>query len=283
MSENLVILKNEYLTVSIDSFGAEIKSIKSANGEERIHQSDMFWKGSAPILFPICGVLYDGKLHIDGKEYEMKSHGFAKLSQFDIMEFTDDLAVFSLTSNEETRKVYPYEFELVITFKLLGKSIDVSYEVINDSEKNMYFSIGCHEGYNCMSGLSAYEIEFETEERAVPYSDGDDDFGFAKGPMKSFSLSDELFRDSRSVVFKNPTSNALTLRAKDNSEKIRVEYEGFDYLVLWAEPNSQFVCIEPWCGMGELYSSYEDISKKEGIKELAPSEQFEIHHIITID
>ncbi len=280
---NIITLKNEYLTVSIDSFGAEIKSIKDARGEERIHQPDMFWNGSAPILFPICGSLFNKSIKIDGKEYPMLQHGFAKRSEFSVMEFTEDIAVFSLVANDETRKVYPYEFELIITYKLLGKALDVSYEVINDSKENMYFSIGCHEGYNCMDGFESYEIEFETEESAVPYSDGDDDFGFEEGPIKSFTLSNDLFRDSRSLIFKNPTSNALVLRAKDNSEKIRVEYEGFDYLVIWSEPNLQFVCIEPWCGMGEFYEAPNDIKEKEGIKELMPNEQFEIHHIITID
>ena len=83
--------------------------------------------------------------------------------------------------NEETKKIYPYDFELIITYKLLGKSIDVSYEIINDSKETMYFSIGSHEGYNCMSGLKNYVIEFETEERAVPYSDLDCSFNFSDG------------------------------------------------------------------------------------------------------
>lgn len=282
MAGNIVILKNEYLTVSIDSYGAEIKSIVSENGDERIHQSDMFWRGSAPVSFPICGSLYDGNLRIDKEKYPMSADGFSMVSDFDIMEFTDDLAVFSLVSNDETLKVYPYEFELIVTYKLLGRSIDVSYEVINDGTKNMYFSIGCSEAYNCMSGLNSYAIEFETEESSVPYSDIEDDFSFANGSIKSFSLSDELFKDSRSVIFKNPASNALILKSKDSSEKIRVEYEGFSHLAIWAKPNTQFVCIKPWCGMSEFDSSPDDISDKEGIIELMPKEQFEIHHIITL-
>ena len=105
----------------------------------------------------------------------------------------------------------------------------------------------------------------------------------SEGEIKTLKLSDELFDGSRSVIFKNPTSNALVLKNIDGSEKIRVEYEGFDYLVIWTKPNTQFVCIEPWCGMGEFYGFPEDISKKEGIQALPEGDTFERHHIITID
>ncbi len=283
MANNMVSLKNEYLTVMISTLGAEIKSIKAENGEERIHQPDMFWQGTAPVLFPICGKLYDGNLRINKKKYKLGGHGFARNSEFNLMEFTDDLAVFSLVSNEETKKVYPYDFELIITYKLLGKAIDVSYEVINDSKETIYFSIGSHEGYNCMSGLKNYVIEFETPETAVPYSDAEGELGLPQGEIKTIELSDELFTGSRSVIFKNPSSDALVLKNKDGSEKIRVEYEGFDYLVIWTKPNTQFVCIEPWCGMGEFYGFPKDISQKEGIQSLEEGGQFERHHIITID
>ena len=283
MENTNVTLKNEYLTVVINTLGAEIKSIKDTKDEERIHQSDMFWKGSAPILFPICGKLYDGNLRIKKRKYKLDPHGFARTSEFDIMEFTDDIAVFSLVSNEETKKVYPYDFELIITYKLLGKSIDVSYEVINDSKEEMYFSIGAHEGYNCLSGLKNYVIEFENEETATPYSDVECEIKLPKGSIKSFNLSDELFVESKSIIFRNPTSRALTLKNIDGSEKIRVEYEDFDYLVFWTKPNTQYICIEPWCGMGEFYGFPDDISNKEGIKMIEEGGQFEIHHIITID
>ena len=283
MTNSNVTLKNEYLTVVINSLGAEIKSIKAQNDEERIHQPDMFWQGSAPVLFPICGKLYDGNLRINKRKYKLNSHGFARNSEFNLMEFTDDIAVFSLLSNEETKKVYPYDFELIITYKLLGKSIDVSYEIINDSKETMYFSIGSHEGYNCMSGLKNYVIEFENEEVAVPYSDVEGDLCLPKSPIKTIMLSDELFTGSRSVIFKNPSSKAIILKNIDGSEKIRVEYEGFEYLVIWTKPNTQFLCIEPWCGMGEFYKFPDDISTKEGIQSIEDGGQFEIHHIITID
>ena len=175
MTTDNVCLKNEYLTVVIKPMGAEIISIKGTDDVERIHQPDMvFWNGQAPILFPWCGKMRDLKYVYEDKEYQLKQHGFARESMFDLLEQTEDLAVFSLLSSDETKKVYPFDFELIVTYKLLGNSVDVSYEVINDSKYDMYFGIGSHESYYCLEGLSEYEIHFEKEESAKPYICGTD-------------------------------------------------------------------------------------------------------------
>lgn len=287
MSLQNVCLKNEFLTVRINSLGAEMTSIQNTDGEEFLHQDDMiFWNDHAPVLFPVCGTPIDDKITIDGISYPMPSHGFARHSEFDIMESNDDMAVFSLVSNDETRKQYPYEFELIITYKLLGKAIDISYEVINDSKKDIYFSIGSHEGYILLDGLSEYEIHFEKQESKKPYI-----FETGLTPDESIStqdghsvlkLSDELFKDSITVVYEAPDSDAVYLKRKDGNDMIRVEFEHFDNLLIWSCPMAQFVCIEPWCGMAESGEAPADISDKQSIQMLSPGEQFERHHIITI-
>lgn len=282
-----ICLKNEYLTVRISTLGAEMTSIQNTDGEELLHQDDMiFWNDHAPVLFPICGTPIGDKITVDGVSYPMQSHGFARCSEFDVMESSDDLAVFSLVSDEESKKVYPYDFELIITYKLLGKAIDISYEVINDGDRDMYFSIGSHEGYIILEGLSEYEIHFEKEESKKPYI-----FETRKTPEKSIEtrnghsvlkLSNELFEDSVTVVYETPDSDVVYLRNKDGKDKIRVEFEDFDNLFIWSCPMSQFVCIEPWCGTAEFGEAPLDISSKEYIQSLEPGAQFERHHIITV-
>ena len=161
-----VNLKNEFLTVTISSYGAEITSIKDANDKEYLHQKDMiFWNRQAPILFPVCSNLINNEISINSVTYTIMPHGFVMNKDFNLMECTEDLAVFSFVSDEETKEMYPYDFELIITYKLLGKSLDVSYEVINDSDGDMYFSIGAHEWYECLEGIENYEIHFEKEEK----------------------------------------------------------------------------------------------------------------------
>ncbi len=287
MSLQNICLKNEFLTVKINSLGAEMTSIQTPDGKEWLHQPDMvFWNDRAPVLFPICGTPIDDKIIIDGKNYPMDSHGFAKDTEFNLMEFTDDLAVFSLVSNDETKKIYPYDFELIITYKLLGKAIDVSYEIINDSEEKMYFSIGSHEGYMLLEGLSEYEIHFEKEESKKPYvfetNLCPEKHTGVKDGHSVLKLSDELFTDSITVVYENPDSDAVYLKNKAGEVKVRVEFEEFDNLFIWSCPMSQFVCIEPWCGMADSPMSPKDFREKENIHILEAGEQFERHHIITI-
>ncbi len=282
--ENISI-KNEFLTVRISTLGAELKSITDINGKEWLHQGDMiFWNETAPILFPVCGNVTGNSIHVHGRKYKMEPHGFAKKSVFNLMESTEDIAVFSLVSNEETKKVYPYDFELIVTYKLLGKSLDVSYEIINDSSETMYFSIGAHEGYVCIEGINNYKLVFEKTESAKPiYTNHEPESAKAiDGEYTEYNLSEDMFDDTM-PMFIHPKSDAVYLVNKETNDKIRVEFEDFDNLLVWTKPGAQFVCIEPWCGMAEFGKVFEDISMKDDIHSLKSNEQFEIHHIITIN
>ena len=82
-------IENEFLTVDVNENGAELWSIKSKKtGIEYLWQGNAeYWKGRAPILFPICGRLFEGKYFYDGKEYAMPIHGIAKLFCFECKMF----------------------------------------------------------------------------------------------------------------------------------------------------------------------------------------------------
>lgn len=287
MSIEKVKIKNEFLTVTINSVGAEITSIKDADDKEYLHQPDMiFWNRQAPILFPVCGDLVNKELPIDGKMYRIPAHGFVMNAQYNPMECNEELAVFSYVSNEETKKLYPYDFELIITFKLMGRSLDVSYEVINDSDGDMYFSIGAHEGYDCIEGIDNYEIHFEKEESGNYYVYETDEI-----PQKYMQnenghmvmkLHPDLFKDSITVSIDKPKSNFVSLVNKETGKKIQVEFEDFDNLYVWSTENSQFVCIEPWCGAPYKGKQISDIKEKPSIHRIEKGGQFECHHAITI-
>ncbi len=287
MASDNIFLKNENLTIVIKPLGAEIISIKDADDVERLHQPDMvFWNGQAPILFPFCGRMRDNKFLYEDKEYELSQHGFARDSLFELLEQTEDLAVFSLLSNEKTKEMYPFDFELIVTYKLLGNSIDVSYEVLNDGECDMYFGIGSHESYNCVDGLGEYEIHFEKEETSKPHICGteiipEENITTIDGHTV-LSLSDNLFEDKRTVMCEKPESQFVYLVRKKEGKKIRVDFEDFPYLLFWTPPGSQFVCIESWSTCPDCDSSSYKINEKKDIVCLEPNGHFEAHHIISI-
>ena len=62
--------------------GAELVSVK-ANGIEKMHDGESFWNRHSPVLFPIVGKLKNNRTIIEGSEYEMGQHGFARDMEFE--------------------------------------------------------------------------------------------------------------------------------------------------------------------------------------------------------
>ena len=113
-------IENDKLIIGVKEFGCELTSIKSkATGYEFMWQGNPdIWAGQAPILFPIVGRLIDDKYTLDGKEYEMPKHGFARKMKWNFIESNGSSMRFCLSDTAETREIYPYEFDLIVTYTL---------------------------------------------------------------------------------------------------------------------------------------------------------------------
>ena len=99
-------LSNDILSVTIAERGAEMQSIRDAQGHEYLWQADpKYWAKHSPTLFPIVCGLWNDTYHLDGKEYHMLRHGFASKSDFTLVAKTDHRVTFALTESEETLKV----------------------------------------------------------------------------------------------------------------------------------------------------------------------------------
>lgn len=284
----IATIKNEFLTVQISNFGAELKSIVDKNGEERLWQGDpAWWNGQAPLLFPVCGCLAESKYLHDGKEYEFTPHGFARKKEF-ALENTDGVrAVFLLKSDAGTLEIYPFEFELRVIYELKENKISVTYVVNNKTDGEMYFSIGSHEAYYCEGKTTEYEMFFEKNEPLVNYLlDGPllngktEDMAYVNGAL---TFTDEKFRELDTYIFLNTESKKVTLKRKGSEKSVSVEFAGIDNLLIWKEPGSEFFCIEPWCGLPDYVGKPTEISKKPAINKLEKDGVFERTHAIVID
>ena len=87
------------------------------------------------MLFPNVGKTYRNTVLINGTHYPTSQHGFARDSRFKCICEKADSVSFLLASSEETKEVYPFEFELVITYTLKEKSLCVRWEVRNPGER----------------------------------------------------------------------------------------------------------------------------------------------------
>lgn len=286
MSKNIEI-KNDKLSVVISTHGAELQSIKGNDGTEFLWQGDeAFWSGRAPVLFPICGGLKDGKFTYREKEYSLTKHGFAKFSEFEGNLISSTKACFTLKSDSKTLSVYPFEFVLTITYELIENSIKVTYNIENPSTEEMYFSIGAHEGYSCPEGIEEYCIEFDEPQTLDSYTVSgilmsDKTVRIAEN-TKTLPLKYEYFTED-ALVFKNVGFNKVFLTNKKSGKKITVSFPGFNNFLIWTVPGAKYVCLEPWCGYPDTVNSDGDFTKKDSVVKLGKGSLYALSHTISFE
>ena len=281
----MVVLDNGAVRAEIAELGAELRKI-TINGEERLWSGDEnVWSGVAPTLFPICGGIKDDKFILDGTEYLLEKHGFARKSNFIVERSNGVSAVFLLKSNEETLKKYPWEFEFRIKYTLTGTAVRVDYEVKNLSDKVMYTSVGAHEGYSCPEGVEDYDIIFEKKETLKTHRlDGtliSHDTDTVLYESDTLPLYNKYF-DIDALIFTDIKSRFVTLRNRKTGKSVSVSFDGFDYLLIWSKPqaNAPYVCIEPWTTCPSYVNDSYDLSEKDGMKAVNPGETFARTHTI---
>ena len=281
----MTVISSNNIKVSISEFGAEIKSIVFC-GKEYMWDSDpKFWAQSAPIMFPICGGLKGGKYVLDGKEYEMGKHGFAKLNQFTVESKTENSVTMLLKNNEMTEKAFPFSFEFRVIFEAIDNSLKVTYETTNTDTKTMWCTVGSHEAYACPEGIEAYDVVFPERETLYAYGlNGDIVTDYTKLIIEDSNvlpLKDEYFYLD-ALVFRNLKSRSAKLVNRENGRSVNVDFDGFDYFVIWHKYTAPYICLEPWCGIPDVAGSSYDITKKEGMYSIPAGDKLTKTHTITV-
>ena len=261
-------VSNSTLKASINHTGAELFSLKNNQEKEYIWEGGPnFWGKHSPILFPIVGTLKNNTYTIDQKEYQLSRHGFARDMEFQLIEKTENSAVFSLESNNETLKKYPFEFELQLIYSLEKTSLNIEYIVINKSERKMPFSIGAHPAIALPENFENYSFKFEKEE-LLKFNLLENDL--ISNKTEVLKTSDNLVRlnyklfENDALVFKTLESNSLTI-LENEKPYIEVDFEDFPSLGIWTKDQAPFVCIEPWFGYSDTAENSGDLYQKEGI------------------
>ncbi len=284
------ILKNKYLKVSINSLGAELNSLqKIGESLEYIWQGDeKYWKRSSPILFPIVGKLKDNKYIYKDKIYTMNQHGFARDMEFSITNQTEESISFTLTSNEQSYKIYPFSFELTISYLLQNNSLKIEYKVTNTDLKDMYFSIGAHPAFNwplANVDKNSYYFLFDgiSQVKRFLLEDG----LIANEELLNFQdnklfINEEIFKKD-ALIFNDNKIKQITLKSTKDKNFINVSFDDFTHLGLWSKPNgAPFVCIEPWCGVADSVDSNQQLLDKTGIISLQSKKEVSKIFIISI-
>lgn len=278
-------LKNNYLQIELDDFGAELQSIVK-DGKEYLWVADeTYWGEHSPILFPFVGRLTNGTYQLHGKTYAQEIHGFARHFVYDVTEKTETGIVFSLKDNEKTREMYPYSFELQVCYTLEKNRIQVKYMVKNESRDTMYFGIGAHPGFNLPleEGLRFEDYYLEFDRPCVPERIGFTPECFLNGKNEPFPLEENrrlplnhaLF--DRDAIVLQHMANCVTLKSDKGCRKVKLSYPDLPYLGIWHNPFTQapFVAIEPWGALPFRQDVVEDIQYRSDFVRLKAGARYE--------
>lgn len=280
-------LKNDSLTVSFDSFGAELTSIKDKNGKEYLWCGDKkYWGRHSPVLFPVVGKPRDAKFTYEGKEYAMGQHGFARDMEFTCTKQEAEEIWFALEANEETLAKYPFVFCLEIGYRLTGSTVKVIWKVTNREEKkDMHFSIGAHPAFMCPINegeeQNAYSIQMNAKDQ-VSYYFLNAENGLLRDEEYVLTLEngshklEEGFFDESAYVIENSQVSEVSLVNPQGKAYITVSFDA-PLVGIWSpeKKHAPFVCIEPWYGRCDKENFVGTLEEREWSNQLAAGEVFE--------
>ncbi len=288
-------VENSHLKVEISELGAELASILGKkSGIEYLWQGDhAFWASRAPILFPICGRLIDGKYLYGEKEYQMGIHGFVKDSRLRVERHTKRSIVFSLRSDEKTLEIYPFEFEFLVEYKLKGATLVTNFTVKNVGKRDLYFSCGGHTGFNVPfaphTEFHEYYLLFNKPKKCekllfnqANYFTGETaPFPLEKGRL--LRLNHSLFE--RGPIFFKNMARTVTLKSDKSEKFVRMKYPKASYFGLWHTPNANapFLCLEAWNGAPAVDNGDSRLENKLGIIRLKPNGKYKTRFDISLN
>jgi len=275
----MFIIENDFLTVGVNPFGAELWSVVSKkSGKEYIWQGNPeIWNGRAPVLFPICGRLSGDSYEYGGKRYSLPKHGFARRNQFEITLYDSNSATLALRSNNKFKNVYPFDFELYVRFVLDGRTLKTIYTVVNSDSDKMYFSIGAHPAYNVEIGGSVVFSEKGRIETLLTNSAGlviSDKRKLLAECDDTLVLDGHNFDDD-ALIFEAPKSESVEVKDPDGKTAVKMTYGKVPYLLLWSKPGAPYVCVEPWHGIPDFDDGDRPFEEKRAIVAVESGKEFE--------
>ncbi|MEM6254972.1 MAG: aldose epimerase [Cyanobacteria bacterium P01_D01_bin.156] len=248
--------QQQYLTYILTDGDSQVAVVPERGGivtQWKIKDNDVFYldterfkdpslsvRGGIPLLFPICGNLVDDTYTLAGTTtYQLKQHGFGRTLPWEVtQQSTEDGAsiTISLKSNEETRAVYPFDFQLDYIYTLKGNTLEQRFRHTNLSDNPMPFSTGTHP-YFAVADKANLVFELPSTEYKI------------KGGTEVFAFNGQFDFDQDEIDFAFINLNGQTATVKDGDSTLTISYdENYSTLVFWTVKGKDFYCLEPWSG-----------------------------------
>ena len=285
-----ILLTNSKVVATINHTGAELSSFLLDKKEYIWQANPAVWNRHAPVLFPTVGRLKEDTYFVNGKPFHLTQHGFARDSEFKLVSQNESSVTLELESNEQTLKVYPFDFKLSISYTLIESTLEVKYQIENPSQENLLFSIGGHPAFNCpldpmKEAFEDYEINFHenSSEKEIYLLDGlflSQSKGKISCPNGKLILSYDLFKND-AIIIDSEMPFKVSVISKKSNAGFSMEYGDFRWLGIWTkQAGAGFLCLEPWNGIADTTDHDQDFEKKLGINTLPPGEKYEAKYIM---
>ena len=192
-------------------------------------------RGGIPILFPICGNLNTSS-SVFGKDYlQLKQHGFARDAQwqYSFNKNENSLSLF-LNESKETKKYYPYNFELRIEVTLKVNCLAFEITIFNKTDITMPINFGLHPYFN-VSDFKNLEfidnpLNCQNQEKNI--------ISNTLNELNNINLGVDL------LMY---TSGRSSFRDKIFKREVTLNHPyPFDLGVIWSDPPRRMICLEPW-------------------------------------
>jgi len=192
-------------------------------------------RGGIPILFPICGNL-NTSCSVVGKDFlQLPQHGFARdlQWQYSFNENEKFLSLF-LNASKQTKKYYPFDFELRIEVTLKINSLEFEITIHNKTDFAMPINFGLHPYFN-VSDFKNLEfidnpLNCQNQEKNIISNTLDE--------LKNINLGVDL------LMY---TSGRSAFRDKIYKRQVTLNHPyPFDLGDIWSDPPRRMICLEPW-------------------------------------
>jgi len=288
----MIALSNKYITAKVSGHGAELHSLIH-NGFEYIWQADpKYWSRHAPILFPIVGRVFNDEYKVGDNTYHLPQHGFARDREFRLINFTDTEATFVLQSDDDTLKVYPYKFELIVKHSLQEKRLKTQYIVRNTDNKDIYFQIGGHPAFNYPNyPFNRGYLQLTKDGKAIneisvkhPNTNG-----YITNYIQHLELSngclpikDDIFNNG-AFILENDQCDTISMINGNGTTHLSLSSNA-KLFGIWSpeRKNAPFICIEPWFGRADDVNYEGDFNEKQFMNRLQIGKEMNFDYSIIL-
>lgn len=177
-------------------------------------------RGGNPLLFPNAGPLPEGNEVFPN----LKQHGFVRDKEWTVKSHDPEegIITLTLTSDEQSKQLYPYDFEAELTITVDEGKLRYDLSVTNSSESSMPFAPGFH---------PYFQLPIERREKLKVNMPGFE--------PRNYDWESSLILPRQELVIANiPDSGITTIKSSPE----------FKRLVVWSEKDRPHLCIEPWVG-----------------------------------